>query len=142
MILKNNNIRDNQVPLHPAWVVGFIDGEGTFVVDIIRNKTIALGLQVPLRFVITQHIRDNVLMDRIQEFFGCGSISRDGDTKLQLRIRAFNELETKVFPLLETYPLQTQKALDAQAFKQVHSIIKDKLHLTSDGPALQGNSNH
>lgn len=95
----------------------------------------ALGEQVQLRFVITQHIRDASLMLRLQEFFGCGTISRDGDTKQQLRIRGVNDLETKVFPVLDQYSLQTQKALNAQVFRQVHAIINNKLHLSKEGLA-------
>ena len=128
-----NNFKDFTKSLHPAWVVGFIDGEGTFFVDFLKNATMAQGIQVQLRFVITQHVRDGELMQRLQEFFGCGTISKDGESKLQLRIRGFKDLEDKVFPLLDEYPLQTQKALDAQAFREVHSIIKNKIHVTSSG---------
>lgn len=119
-------------PLHPAWVVGFVDGEGTFSVDILKNATMALGYQVQLRFTIAQHIRDAELMQRLQQFFGCGTIVKDGPTMLQLRIRGFADL-VKVFHLLEEYPLQTQKALDAAAFLQVYKMMTTGQHLTQVG---------
>jgi hypothetical protein len=108
---------------HPAWVTGFIDGEGTFAVAIQRNSTMALGYQVQLQFVITQHIRDAALMVKFLEFFNCGTVVNDGPTKKQFRIRDFNKLETILFPFLDAYPLQTQKALDANDFRLFHTIL-------------------
>jgi hypothetical protein len=45
------NYNDNI--LHPAWVTGFIDGEGTFYCGINPKSDIKLGFQVTLEFVIT-----------------------------------------------------------------------------------------
>jgi hypothetical protein len=83
-----------------------------------------LGFHVSLEFVITQHIRD---------FFNCGYLIKDGPTKYQYRIRNINDLEQHLFPLLDNYPLQTQKALEAKAFRQIHSLILAKKHLTVEG---------
>jgi hypothetical protein len=92
-----------------------------------------LGFQVTLEFVITQHIRDALLMQKLVEFFNCGYLVKDGPTKYQYRIRNINDLEQHLFPLLNNYPLQTQKALDAAAFRQIHSLILAKKHLTVEG---------
>ena len=118
---------------HPAWVTGFIDGEGTFSVGIQKNKTIALGVQVQLQFSITQHIRDLSLMQQFPAFFGAGAVSSDGPTKVQYRMRGFKDLERYLFPLLDKYPLMTQKRLDAEAFRAVHVLMKSGRHLTPDG---------
>lgn len=118
---------------HPAWVTGFIDGEGTFFIDILKNSTMALGYQVQLQFVITQHIRDSALMFKFVDFFGVGYIANDGVTNLQYRIRGYNDFAKGLFPLLDEYPLMTQKSLDADAFRKVHSMMGGKLHLTATG---------
>ncbi|KAJ3111081.1 hypothetical protein HK100_002811 [Physocladia obscura] len=93
-----------------------------------------LGYQVMLQFAITQHIRDAALMLDLQEFFGCGTIANDGPTKKQFLIRSI-PLETSMMflPLFYLYPLRTQKALDMQAFAQVHGMMKQGLHLTPEG---------
>ncbi len=72
-------------------------------------------------------------MMKFLDFFNCGTVVNDGPTKKQFRIRDFKKLETTLFPFLDSYPLQTQKALDAKDFRLVHSMMKDKLHLTEDG---------
>jgi hypothetical protein len=61
------NYNDNI--LHPAWVTGFIDGEGTFYCGINPKSDMKLGFQVTLEFVITQHIRDALLMQKLVDFF-------------------------------------------------------------------------
>nr|WBU10795.1 hypothetical protein [Malassezia equina] len=119
--------------IHPAWLVGFIDGEGTFSIDILNNQSIALNYQVQLRFILTQHIRDKDLIIAIKEYFNCGTLVKDTEIKIQYRMRSLNDLETKLFPILDKYPLQTQKYLDEQTFRQVFLIIKNGEHLTEKG---------
>lgn len=118
--------------LHPAWVTGFIDGEGTFHVGVIKKANMRLGCQVQLQFRITQHIRDIELMKKFIQFFGIGLIVNDGPTKVQYRIRTFKHLPV-LFALLDQYPLQTQKALDAQCFLEVYNMMLNKEHLTEIG---------
>ena len=126
-------MKNNTTIFHPAWVTGFIDGEGTFFVDLLKNKTMALSIQVQLQFSITQHIRDADLMRSLVDFFGAGIVVSDGSTKVQYRIRRFADFEQSLFPLLDEYPLMTQKRLDAEAFRKVHALMKDGRHLTPDG---------
>lgn len=125
----------NSNVLHPAWVTGFIDGEETFFVDILKNSTMSLGYQVQLQFVITLHIRDAELVHMFVDFFGCGYVANDGPTKLQYRIRGYNDFDKSLFPLLYAFPLMSQKRLDAEAFRRVYTMMGDKLHLTDNGLA-------
>lgn len=118
--------------IHPAWISGFIDGEGTFHVAIQKNSTIALGYQVQLQFAITQHIRDTTLMSLLMLYLGVGTVVADGSFKVQYRVRSLIELEI-LFMLLDNYPLVTQKRLDAEAFRQVHAMMKEGKHLTPEG---------
>ncbi len=118
----------------PKGVTGFIDGEGTFYVGITPKSDMSTGYQISLEFTITQHVRDITLMNKLPLFFGCGYVVLNkGKSTCQFRIRNINELEVSLFPLLETYPLQTQKALDAVAFREVHAIVKAGKHLTDKG---------
>ncbi len=72
------------------------------------------------------------MMENLVEFFGFGYLAKDGPTKYQYRVRNVQDL-VKLFSLFDTYPLQTQKRLDAAAFKQVLSLVLAKKHLTKDG---------
>lgn len=119
--------------LNPAWVTGFIDGEGTFYCGINPKSDMKTGFQVSLEFAITQHIRDVELMAKFVDFFNCGYLAKDGPTKYQFRIRNIEDLNNHLFPLLNDFPLQTQKSLDFLAFKEIHGLILDRKHLTEGG---------
>lgn len=59
------------------WIVGFVDGEGTFSVNIFRNKTTKLGWQVFPEFVVTQGEKNRSALELLRNFFGCGHIYRN-----------------------------------------------------------------
>ena len=115
------------------WLIGFIDGEGTFHIGINKNKSMKLNYQVIMEFVITQHKRDYDLLCSIKDYLDCGYLIKDGPDKYQYRIRALDQLENKLFPLLDLDPLKTKKNLDAIAFRQVFAKVKNKEHLTEKG---------
>ncbi len=54
MSSKNASGADNQQERLDWWIVGFVDGEGTFSVSFNRNSTTSCGYQVFPEFVITQ----------------------------------------------------------------------------------------
>jgi hypothetical protein len=52
----------------PHWLAGFTEGEGCFSVVIQKSQTTKTGFSVSLRFQLTQHIRDIVLMQSLIKF--------------------------------------------------------------------------
>jgi hypothetical protein len=69
--------------LRKDWVSGFIDGEGCFYIGIVKDKAMKLGYSVKLEFSITQHIRDQLLMESFILFFGCG-VRRTKEVKFNI----------------------------------------------------------
>lgn len=61
-----------QINLNDDWLVGFIDGEGCFYVNVIKSDS---NYKVWLLFQITQHIRDMELMEKIAVYLNCGSFA-------------------------------------------------------------------
>lgn len=114
-------------------MTGFIDGEGCFFIGVFKNSTMTLGYQVQLTFSITQHSRDKALLDSFVPFFQAGSVTPQGTTKYEFRIRSLDEFERVLFPMLDKYPLLTQKRHDAADFRLVHSLMKEGKHLTAEG---------
>lgn len=55
----------------PNWVVGFTSGEGSFYIKSYESKA-NLGVTVQLVFQITQHTRDEALMNSLISYFDCG----------------------------------------------------------------------
>lgn len=55
--------------LHPSWVAGFTSGDGTFIVSIRTSKALKVGARASIIFAITQHIRDELLLKSLVNFF-------------------------------------------------------------------------
>lgn len=61
--------------LNPWYVVGFIDGEGCFNINVTKSSSNLIGYQVQARFIIEVNIKDAKLLHHVQAFFGgIGSI--------------------------------------------------------------------
>ena len=119
-------------PLNPAWVTGFGDGEGSFSISIVQDKTHKIGWQVQLCFKMGLHEKDKPLLEEIKNFWDAGIVSRDGPQSFNIRIRSIEDLK-KIIKHFDQYPLITQKQADFELFKDAFSIVKKKQHLTKDG---------
>ena len=59
----------------PNWISGFVSAEGNFDVRMPHLNT-KLGQRVQLRFRITQHYRDKILLENIKKYLGCSALRR------------------------------------------------------------------
>ena len=116
----------------PNWLAGFSSGEGCFFINIIKSKTSKLGETVQLNFNITQHSRDELLIKSLVEYFGCGKVYLHPD-KVSFNISSLSELNSKLAPFFEKYPIRGVKFLDYMDFLKVIRLMIDKVHLTSEG---------
>lgn len=124
----------NHVIADPYWLVGFIEGEGCFFVDIFKSKTHKVGYQLKLKFQITQHSRDKELINSLEKYLGCGII-RDVVKRpaCDFVVNKLLDIEQKIIALLIQCPLQGTKSLDFEDFLKVAQMMKNKDHLTLDG---------
>lgn len=102
------------------------------MIRIIESKTHKLGYQVGLRFQITQHIKDKLLMKNIRTYLKCGYLSARGDI-IDFKVTNFHDILKIIIPIFEKYPLLGIKHKDFQAFKLAADIISNKEHLTEEG---------
>jgi len=72
----------------PYWLAGFTSAEGCFLIDVYKAQT-KLGEAVKLVFQLTQHSRDEELMNKLVEYFGCGSVHIN-DNILNYRVKKFS----------------------------------------------------
>ncbi len=123
---------NQQESLDPRWVAGFVDGEGCFHVSINQHPRMPNGWQVLPEFRIVQHLRDEAILQKLQQFFQCGKVVVNHGERKELRIRRLHELE-KVVSIFEQYPLQTKKLKDFATFAQILRLVKQREHLTHEG---------
>jgi hypothetical protein len=126
--IDNANIRNSN------WVRGFIEAEASFQVIIqeINNK-----VNVSLRFSITQHVKDKLLLNSFITYLNCGRyykspIRNEG----QYLVTTFSDIKDKIIPLLKEYPLLGVKKEDYSDLVKVAELIKSKDHLTEEGISL------
>ena len=55
--------------LNPYYLTGFVDGEGSFIVKIIKRSRLKVGFEVQLCFQITSHVKDRAVLENIKDYF-------------------------------------------------------------------------
>jgi hypothetical protein len=99
------------------------------VVQESKSKTTH---NISLRFTITQHTRNSVLFESFLNYLGCGRCysSRNEVTFI---ISTFSDINNKIIPLFNKYPLLGTKQEDYLDFLKVAALIGSKDHLTKEG---------
>jgi len=115
------------------WLSGFVTAEGCFMVGLSKSK-MSTGYQIYLSFIITQHIRDELLMKNLIDYLGCGKLTRKRDV-YEFQIFKFIDITDKIIVFFEKYPILGDKAKDFSDFCYVADLMKNKVHLTEDGVA-------
>ena len=122
LLVENQTIRD------PNWLSGFTSGEGCFFIDIYKSSTSRLREAVKLKFKISQHIRDGLLIKSLVTYLGCGNYyfhAGAGDIVVQKY--------SDIIPFFNKYPILGVKQKDFLDFKQVVELMKSNAHKTPEG---------
>lgn len=130
---------DDQQERLACWITGFVDGEGTFSVSLLRNPTTTTGYQVFPEFVVTQGAKSLCVLQLIQKHFGCGKIYENRrydnhrESMFRYVVRARADLEANVIPFFQKNHLRTAKQNDFNLFCGVVKLISEKKHLDNNG---------
>ncbi len=115
------------------WIIGFLDGEGTFAFYLNKNKELTLGFQIQAAFVVVQGEADYYLLTAIANFFGCGTVSVNKadltSVRYQYRVVDPKALTELFIPLFKAYPPCTKKGLEFATWSTWVEFLKDKKHL-------------
>ena len=131
--------------LTPDYIVGLVDGEGSFTV-YIRNpddsKKVKRRVRAEPRFYIKLIEKDKNILYELKNFFGCGSVYFQRDNRLNhqncYRYEVFNwvDLESKIIPFFKKHPLKFEsKAKDFRIFCDLFERMRNKEHLSKKGLA-------
>jgi len=126
-------INNENVILNPHWISGFTSAEGNFDVRIpVTNSK--LGHRVQLRFRISQHSRDLILMQKIVEYLGSGKIYKyPGKAAVSLSIVDFKDITHRIVPFFNENPIVGTKLYDYFDWCKIHSLMLNRSHLTVEG---------
>lgn len=113
-----------------SYIVGFVDGEGTFNVSFSKRKKFKTGIEVRASFSISQHKRNLDILKEIQKFFNVGNIRYSAsDQNYKYEVRVLNDLNEVIIPHFMKYNLKTSKKTDFNNFKTICSLMKQNKHL-------------
>lgn len=123
------------------YVLGLIDGEGSFSVHVWTPKaSLKRRALVELRFYVKLNERDLLLLQELQKFFGCGKIYAQKDKRPNhrncYRYEVFNrqELTENIIPFFEkNSPKSTSRKKDFEIFKRILWLVQQKEHFTQTG---------
>jgi hypothetical protein len=98
--------------LHPFYVTGFVDGEGSFVVLALKRAQYKTGWNLIPVLTINLHSRDTALLQRIQTFFGgIGKITIiEKDNSAYFSVKSVKDIINVIIPHFEKYHLLTPLA--------------------------------
>nr|ABX82842.1 LAGLIDADG DNA endonuclease [Chlamydomonas reinhardtii] len=110
------SLKNNQA-LFGQWLVGLVDGDGTF--SITQNKH---NQSWQFTFKISLHVKDKPLLALIKQKLGCGSVTHAGNNNWQYRVRDRAHLLNVIVPIFLQYPLHTRKIYHFELF---HKALLD-----------------
>lgn len=124
----------SQSPLHPWYVSGFVDGDGSFTISITKNKLKTEGWLAGARFAVELSKSDALLLYKLKSYFGVGTIIENSiNGTLIYSVQSIKALVNVILPHFTKYPLKTQKQGDLLLFKAAVELISKKEHLNMEG---------
>ena len=130
--------REKPVSLSVDYIVGLTDGEGCFYVEV-RPASITHNNRVEMHFFIKMREDELPLLQKVQQFFGCGGIYYQKEYRANQRncyrfgITSQKDLQEKIIPFFDKYPLQSQKLRSYLLFRQIALIVKNDEYKTDEG---------
>ena len=117
--------------LHPDWVTGFTDGEGSFIIAILPSTS--NKKKVSLRFSLTQKSHSVGILYDLQKFFDCGIVIKSSKDCMRFVVQKKEDILNKIIPHFCNYPLKTSKELNFKTFKEASEIVAKNEHLNING---------
>lgn len=118
----------------PNWIVGFVDGEGSFGIVIAEAPGVSTGYSVSQKFTITQHVKDHKLLESFAKYFDCGWVQVNSKRPLAyFHVSKFSDIYHKINTFFLKYPLESEKSKDFKDFLEASYLIKSQSHLTLEG---------
>lgn len=115
----NLNVRDPKDDSFKKWLVGFTDGDGTFIIYKTRNT-------YSLAYKLGQNKYNKRILYYIKKNIGVGSVHEEKNTKMaQYSVYSREKIGKYILPIFDKYPLLTSKYYDYEKFKKVYYILED-----------------
>ena len=129
--------------LDPAYIVGLVDGEGSFTIyvrDPDKPRLVSRRVVVEPKFYVKLIERDKDILYSLQKFFGCGSVYFQKDSRpnhqqcYRYEVFRWDELQTIIIPFFKEHRLKfVSKRHDFKVFCSMMKLLKKEVHKTEYG---------
>lgn len=129
--------------LDPKYVIGLVDGEGSFTVYIRDPKSPLIAkrrVTVEPKFYLKLIEEDKEILYKLKEFFGCGSVYFQKDSRpnhkncYRYEVYRRDDLLNIIIPFFKKNTLQfSSKRRDFEIFCRLMNLIKNQEHLSESG---------
>ena len=116
--------------LENEYVLGLVDGEGSFNVRINHKKRRA---KVELKFSLKLRHQDKEVLDELQAFFGCGKVYIQNDRRAnhslcyRFEVQNKKEIIEKIIPFFEqNVPKLPSRKRDFELFRQITVLAQQE----------------
>jgi hypothetical protein len=113
------------------YVAGFVDGEGSFNVPIRCERDRSLPWRVSLSFNVSQI--GPTAPELLRSVFGVGTVRGRRDGVYYFEVTKPEDLEARVFPFFDHFPLRGAKLEDLKVFRQITGLVQAGHHLFPAG---------
>ena len=129
--------------LNSDYIVGLIDGEGSFTVYIknpANHKKAKRRTKAEPRFYVKLIEKDKNILYELKEFFGCGNVYFQKDTRpnhqncYRYDVTSRDDLKKTIIPFFKKHKLKlNSKKKDFKIFCELMKRIKKGQHLIKSG---------
>ena len=112
------------------YVVGLVDGEGSFNVRINEHKN--RKAKIELKFSLKLRHQDKEILDELQRFFNCGKVYIQRDKRknhslcYRFEVQNKKEIIEKIIPFFEENPPKTNsRKKDFELFKKISMLSQE-----------------
>ncbi len=138
MLSADNQQERPIVALNPWYIVGFVEGEGTFHIAFYIDRNMKQGIKVIPEFHVNQSYLRITTLEQIKAYFDCGYIKQNHgknsrDTTYVYVVRDREELLERIIPFFRKHPLRSVKQNSFQVFARIVEMMQTGQHREKNG---------
>lgn len=120
--------------IDPNWIAGFFSGEGSFAIRITKSNTHKTNHCIFLSVRIGQHLRDEILIKHLINFFNCGYTTiYSNKNYIQYSVGKFEDIYLKIIPFFKLHKIKGEKLLDFEDFCLAANLMNSNIHSSQEG---------
>jgi hypothetical protein len=107
-----------------SFLSGFALGEASFMLVVRSRRSSGGRWRISAAFNVSQH--DRAPLEVFKETLGCGSLRRAGNGGWYWEVNRLSEIQARIIPFFERFPVVGEKANDFNRFKEAVSLLSSR----------------